>query len=52
MGSGEGGGDSPPQTTTQTVLDPALLPLLHGVGLVGRTKHRHTATPEGAEFHR
>lgn len=47
MGSGEGGGDPPPQTSTQTVLDPALLPLLHGVGLIGRTKHGHTATPGG-----
>lgn len=46
-GSRERGGDPPPQTSTQAVLDPALFPLLHGVGLVGGAQHRHTATPEG-----
>lgn len=44
--SGDGGRNPPPQTSTQAVLDPALLPLLHGVGLVRRPKHRHTAAPE------
>lgn len=39
--------DPPPKTSTQTVFDPALLPLLHGVCLVGGAKHCHTATPEG-----
>lgn len=38
--------DPPPQTSTQTVFDPTLLPLLHGVGFVGRTEHGHTATPK------
>lgn len=46
-GSGQRGGDPPPQTSTQAVLDPALLPLLHGVGLVGGAQHRHTTAPEG-----
>lgn len=44
--SGDGGRNPPPQTSTQAVLDPALLPLLHGVGLVRRPKHRDTAAPE------
>lgn len=39
--------DPPPQASTQAVLDPALLPLLHSVGLVGGTEHRHTAASEG-----
>lgn len=50
MRSGQCWRDPPPQTSTQTVFDPALLPLLHGVCLVGRTKHRHTATPEHKTF--
>ena len=47
--SGQVGGDPSPQSSTQTVLYPALLPLLHGVGLVGRAEHRHTAAPENVE---
>lgn len=48
--SGQGRGDSPPQSSTQTVLDPALLPLLHSVGFVGGAQHRHTATPSNTGF--
>lgn len=46
--SGQRGRDSPPETPTETVLDPALLPLLHGVGLIGRAEHSHAATPGGS----
>lgn len=45
-GSGERCRDPPPQTSTQTVFDPTLFPLLHSVGLIWRTKHRHAAAPE------
>lgn len=43
--SGTAEGHSPPQPPTQAVLDPALLPLFHGRGLVGRPQHGDTATP-------
>lgn len=43
--SGSGEGHPPPQPPTEAVLDPPLLPLLHGRGLVGRLEHGDTATP-------
>ena len=45
--SGQGGGDPPPQAATQAVLDPALLPLLHGRGFVGGAQHGDAAAPGG-----
>ena len=47
--SGQCGGDPSPEASTKAVLDPALLPLLHGVGLVRGAEHSHTATPEMGE---
>lgn len=37
------GGDFSPETSTQTVLDPALLPLSHGVGFIWGSQHGNTS---------
>lgn len=45
-GSGTAERHSPPQPTTQAILDPSLFPLRHSSCLVGRLQHGDTATPE------
>lgn len=37
------GGDFSPETSTQTVLDPALLPLSHGIGFIWGSQHGDTS---------